>query len=265
MLLSPAYLGSAFAEAEWIAAFARDPKGLEEKLVPVVVEPVEAPGLLSSVVQIRIFEKSEDGARKAVLDGIDRKRAKPSARPAFPGSGPHAAPKVFPGLAGPNDAEPEAEDAAEARPSFIPSLQTAPTDVDKRRFLRSGFATVQRLFERNAATTAEREPRIQIEIEMRTSSDLRGELFVDGTRRGGCRVWIEDGFSGTSILFAEGNSFANGAHNEMITIAEGGELAFSALMSIGFSTFERENDVKRMSPDDLAEFLWQRFVSPLSR
>ena len=37
MVLSPDYLKSQFTSSEWAAAFAHDPKGLERKLVPVIV------------------------------------------------------------------------------------------------------------------------------------------------------------------------------------------------------------------------------------
>ena len=45
-VLSPAYFGSAFSEAEWRAAFAKDPTGELGLLVPVRVQPCEPPGLL---------------------------------------------------------------------------------------------------------------------------------------------------------------------------------------------------------------------------
>jgi TIR domain len=48
-VLSPAYLDSAFGGAEWRAVFAKDPTGERGLLLPVRVEEVEPPGLLTRV------------------------------------------------------------------------------------------------------------------------------------------------------------------------------------------------------------------------
>jgi hypothetical protein len=40
-VLPPAYFGSAFSEAEWRAAFHKDPTGEQALLVPVRVQPCE--------------------------------------------------------------------------------------------------------------------------------------------------------------------------------------------------------------------------------
>ena len=47
-VLSPAYFASAFSESEWRVAFAKDPSGELELLVPVRVQPCEPPGLLNT-------------------------------------------------------------------------------------------------------------------------------------------------------------------------------------------------------------------------
>lgn len=49
MVLSPDYLNSAHAEAEWRVAFARDPSGERRLLLPVRVREVDPSGLLETV------------------------------------------------------------------------------------------------------------------------------------------------------------------------------------------------------------------------
>ena len=51
-VLSPAYFGSKFSEAEWRTAFFKDPAGDLGLLVPVRVQPCEPPGLLASRVYV---------------------------------------------------------------------------------------------------------------------------------------------------------------------------------------------------------------------
>ena len=85
-VLSPAYLKAQFPAPEWAAAFAGDPEGAKNALVPIMVEECSPEGLLSQVVQIRIHGKDEPTARKMILEGVRRERSKPSTPPPFPGT-----------------------------------------------------------------------------------------------------------------------------------------------------------------------------------
>jgi len=72
-VLSPDYLASAFTQPEWAAAFAGDPTGKSQKLIPVRVRPCELVGLLKSVVYIDL--------RRAVLHPRASHPCSPRARP----------------------------------------------------------------------------------------------------------------------------------------------------------------------------------------
>ncbi len=113
-VLSPDYLPSRFAQAEWAAAFAMDPDGTKGKLVPVLVREVKAEllGLLAPVIQIRLVGLEEAAAREALVNGLVPGRARPG-RVRFPGA------HLFPGRAA---APPNLEDAREA-------LAALPVDV----------------------------------------------------------------------------------------------------------------------------------------
>ena len=107
-VLSPAYFGSRFGEAEWRAAFAADPSGERGLLVPVRVQPCEPPGLLATRVYVDLVDLDETSARERLLAAVgpagpaadrrpvprrpaDRGRAptvRPVVRARFPGAGP---------------------------------------------------------------------------------------------------------------------------------------------------------------------------------
>lgn len=70
VVLSNRYLTSRFGASEWSAAFAADPTGLARRLIPVAIEPVAVDGLWRAIVRIELFGKSEDAARKALLDAV---------------------------------------------------------------------------------------------------------------------------------------------------------------------------------------------------
>lgn len=85
--LSPDYLGSEFAIAEWNAAFAADPLGRKAKLLPVRVAEFDAQGLDRTRVWIDLVGvDEEEDARQRLLEGVSEARAKPECPPAFPRS-----------------------------------------------------------------------------------------------------------------------------------------------------------------------------------
>jgi hypothetical protein len=84
-VLSPNYLSSKFAQAEWAAAFARDPTGEKGILVPVRVAAVELVSLDATIIYIDLVSKGEAESQSELLNGIKAVRIKPASKPAFPG------------------------------------------------------------------------------------------------------------------------------------------------------------------------------------
>src|SRR3989440_6562691 len=98
-VLSPAYLASDYAFAEWAVAFRRDPRGLEGGVLPVRIQRCAVEGLLGPIVYIDLVDLNEPQAREQLLAGVQRGRAKP-ARVLFPAVPSPQAPldrPVFPG------------------------------------------------------------------------------------------------------------------------------------------------------------------------
>jgi len=85
-VLSPAFLESPYAAAEWAAAFRADPTGEQRKLVPVRVRECKPDGLLGSIVYVDVVGLSEGRSRAALLAGVTGGRAKPTGTPGFPGA-----------------------------------------------------------------------------------------------------------------------------------------------------------------------------------
>lgn len=93
-VLSPAYFGSEFGEAEWRAAFAKDPTGERGLLVPVRVQDCQPPGLLASRIYVDLVGTDEPTAKRLLLAGVDESGARPTTAP-FPGTSRGA--RRFPG------------------------------------------------------------------------------------------------------------------------------------------------------------------------
>jgi hypothetical protein len=94
-VVSPDYVKSAFAVAEWQAKWRDDPDGRRRAVVPIVVRKAAVDGLLGGVTTIDLTEFADQGrdrdrevdARRRLLDGVGhafRGRAKPTVPPGFP-------------------------------------------------------------------------------------------------------------------------------------------------------------------------------------
>jgi hypothetical protein len=84
-VLSQKYLESTFTQPEWAAAFAQDPQGKKQKLIPVRIAACELTGLLAPIVYLDLVGLPENDARTALL-GAFSIRNKPASAPAFPGT-----------------------------------------------------------------------------------------------------------------------------------------------------------------------------------
>jgi tetratricopeptide (TPR) repeat protein len=87
LVLSPAYLRSEMAEAEWRPGFKADPSGEQRRLLPVRVEACEPQGLLADRVWIDLVGTDEATARAWLREEIARAlrgRGRPATPPRFP-------------------------------------------------------------------------------------------------------------------------------------------------------------------------------------
>jgi sugar lactone lactonase YvrE len=130
-VLSAAYLSSAFAQAEWQAAWAQDPAGQARKLLMFRIEDCARPGLLGQLVSVDLFGINRDAAVVRLVAAARRQRGKPAVEPVFPGGlsrpavvAPGAEP-IFPGLpavGGGADAEPVLHAPQRPGTRGVPSL-----------------------------------------------------------------------------------------------------------------------------------------------
>jgi hypothetical protein len=258
MVLSPDYLKSQFASPEWASAFARDPQGLTRKLVPVMVRQCNAPGMLASIVRINLEGTDEATARDRLIKGIGGGRAKPTTRPMFPGSA-HVTATPYPGDA--------AAASAPQRRAYIPTIKRALSDVDKRRFSRGAFDTIKAHFKTGLEEAGSRGADIDVDFQESSPTDFTAELFVGGKSR--CRTRIRMGVlhQPDGISVSEGASYlSDNGYNEMLSVTDvEGTPYLNSQMGMGFGSATKGLNLKQMTPEQAADYLWRRFISPLER
>jgi hypothetical protein len=146
IVLSPHYLSSVFAEAEWRAVFAQDPAGTKGLLVPVRVEDCDPTplGLLRTRTHIDLVGlDSEEAARRRLVERVQSERAKPTVAPGFPGKRDRslAEQPVFPGISKVGGLLPQrpvarrVTDLKERQQAFVP-LDAICVDGNRRCFTR---------------------------------------------------------------------------------------------------------------------------------
>ena len=264
-ILSPDYLESKFATSEWAAAFAQDPDGLKRSLVPVRVRNCKPVALLKPIVYVDLVGLDETTARRVLLDGLVEKRSKPANRPSFPGDAAKASSdtKPFPGKATNESVSQRAKTVP-----YIPKMLGAVSDLDRTRFLKQAFETIQAHFG-DGVSELKLQPNIEVEFDRPSRSDFSVEVFMDGSHFGRCRIWLNEDFGRSQICYYEGDHMGGGnAYNEALGVAHNQEdLALSAMMrmNVPFTPGIEGLNLGRLTAEDAAEYLWRRFVSSLRR
>ena len=124
---------------------------------------------------------------------------------------------------------------------------------------------IKALFEANLQAVSQEEARIETDFQPTTATDFRAELFLDGKSKCVCRVWLGGMPSNNNICYSEGRHATDNSCNEILILSQGDELQFQAQMAMGIFKHEKAFDMKRLSADEAAQYLWERFVSPLER
>jgi len=83
-LLSPAYLFSQYAQAEWASAFARDPSGADRRLIPVRVRDCVLEGLLPQIEYVDLVGVDEEEAAERLLAALREEGTRETEHAPFP-------------------------------------------------------------------------------------------------------------------------------------------------------------------------------------
>jgi len=266
-VLSPDYPKSKFAAPEWAAVFSRDPDAAKRLLIPVKVKPCAVDGMFKPLVYIDLVDADIGTAKKRLLEGVRKGRSKPKQAPSFPGraiSAKAGAPASFPGIAPARSAPP-----ARSAMGYMPTVHREFTDLDKSRFLKAAFQYMQSYFQNGVAALHDEYPDIDGDVTVVDAMKFIAEVFVGGTSRCWCKIWMGGMFGGNSIAFSEGthHGLDDNSMNESMSVQDGGpSLALKAMLSFSSGLSSRlDMDPEHLTPEQAAEYLWRRFVSPLER
>jgi hypothetical protein len=265
VILSPAYVESDYASAEWAAGVATDPTGIARKVVPVRVERCEPPGLLRAITYIDLVDQhDEELARKKLLDGLTRLRMKPEKPPPYPGA---TRPRIAPN----HPAFPAGAVLSKAQPApYIPRLTAEVTELDLRRFVQASFEQIRRYFEHGLRELKASDPRFDAEFQLVHAMKFIAEVYVEGKQRCSAKLWLNSSLGrDLAIGYAEGPGLQveqDTQFNEILVASADEEgLYLKASMSTGASLGQDSSLLhpERMSAEQAAAYLWHRFIQKL--
>jgi len=218
---------------------------MKRKLVPVMVKDCTLDGLLKTIVHINLVSLTEEEAEAVLFKGLLGTRQKPGTAPVFPGR-QSSVRKAFPSNAG--------------------RTESTMSDLDHARFLKQSFHIIKQYF-RDGIEELATHPAVDAEFTDISAMVFTAEVFINGRKVARCKIWFGEGSFANQICYYEGNNNYGNAFNEALSIAHDDyELCLSALMKMGFNRTEavKKMDLNKLSSEEAAEYLWQRFISKLS-
>lgn len=115
-------------------------------------------------------------------------------------------------------------------------------------FLKDGFITIRSLFKANLEAVSNHELHIETNLQLITDIEFRAKLLLKGNFPCMGRVWVEGMHSENSICNSEGQNMSHNNYNEMLSLSQGNDLQFHALMAMGMFGHEKGFDMERLSP-----------------
>lgn len=154
----------------------------------------------------------------------------------------------------------------------IPIIKRTITDLEKKQFIKTSFAEILNYFEKGLSGLEKDNSHIETDLEKITTTKFVATLYVEGTLKAQCKIWIDSSTYGSSysISYVEGTrgiDFNNdNTLNDSARVEDDGiEMFFDILAMSFFSFFEgtEKIDLKHASANDVAKYYWGRFIMHL--
>ena len=257
LLVSADFIASEYCyEQEMLRAFARQRDG-SVRVVPIILRPCQWKGVpigngetLSEFVAL-----PKDG--KAVISWPDADTAIDNAVGAIrdmlkacDGSGQPGtslAPRVDANVAAPRSSS----------STSLLGIAAKPTDLDRDRFLRSGYTTVAALFEEKLGELKGSDPRIDTDFERIDSRSFAASVYLDGKRVGQINIWYgSDTWRNALCLSYDTAMSTRNSMNDWLPLEDTPQgLAFGA----GNAMSRRSADGP-LDANGAASYFWENFL-----
>lgn len=146
--------------------------------------------------------------------------------------------------------------ARPVRSTDLLGIAAKPTDLDRDRFLRDGFATTAMLFEQNLAELNASDPRIDTDFERIDSRSFAASVYLDGKRVGQVSIWHGgDMWRNALCLSYDSATSTRSSMNDWLPVENTPQgLAFGAR-----NAMSRRADGS-LDADGAANYIWENFL-----
>ncbi|TPG40281.1 toll/interleukin-1 receptor domain-containing protein [Sphingomonas koreensis] len=137
-------------------------------------------------------------------------------------------------------------------------IAVKPTDLDRDRFLRSGFATTATLFEVKLAELKKSDPRIDTHFERVDSRSFAASVYLDGNRVGQISIWHgSDTWRNALCLSYDAATSSRNSMNDWLPLEDTPQgLAFAAGNAMSLVRSDGPLDA-----DGAAAYFWDSFLA----
>ena len=140
-------------------------------------------------------------------------------------------------------------------------LKKSFSDRDSDLFRDDAFAYIEKFFENSLAELRDRNPAIEFRFRRLSATGFAAAVYVGGTKRTGCHIWLSDAKSfGLDIAYSANDTTTTNSVNDGVRVDDDGyELG---LRTSGFGVM-RSPDGDLLTPHGAAEYFWSSFIAPL--
>jgi TIR domain len=251
LLVSADFLNSNYCfDVEMKRALERHAAG-EARVIPIILRPCD----WHSAPFGRLLAAPKDGKPIASWPDLDEafvdvvrqlRAALPSAaRPVTPHAPRASAP---------------AQVVASPRSSNL-RLKRTFTEVDRDRFLESGFDFLAKFFETSVAELEARNPGVEARFKRIDANKFTGSIYRQGKAMARCKIAL-GGMFGKGISFSYNDSPSDNAINESLSVDNDDQSLF--FKPLGMAQLGR-NERKNLTFEGASEYYWSLFIEPLQR
>lgn len=244
VVLSSNFLVKHWPQREFDAALNQESSSGEIRVLPLLVgdvevrkEIIETYPLINDKLHI-IWEGDTQTVIKALQKRLGRR---------------NEGPKAMPGSV-----------TAESMSSvYIPIVKRNATQREKDLFLKQAFSTLNKYFQKALQQLEASSSEIETDLTEIHNQKFICTIYLRGEIKNQCRVSVGDNLmTASTIVYAEGRRLAanDSSISEMAVVEDTASgLAFGLVMNM-YSTEKSHG----LNPQELADYLWRRFVTPLS-
>ncbi|MBA4048034.1 MAG: hypothetical protein C0476_05775 [Sphingomonas sp.] len=260
LLVSADFIASEYCyEQEMLRAFARQRDG-RARVIPIILRPCQWKGVPigNNETLSEFLALPKDG--KAVINWSDADTAFDNAagaiREMLKADGGNSSPAFA--ARGRVPTAPAADPISRSvRSTNTLGIVAKPTDLDRDRFLRSGFATTAALFEQKLAELNASDPRINTDFERIDSRSFAASVYLDGKRVGQVSIWHgSDMWRNALCLSYDSATSSRNSMNDWLPLEDTQQgLAFGTS-----NTMSRRNADGPLDAHGAATYFWENFL-----